>query len=192
MSEAPPIASYERTSSQRLKDALAILEQRHPLPRAKAKHYVEFRVMDALHSKFLAVERYVDASGDQVPTGISGFSDYFREGVILPDGEVVLASNVQDWRMSMFEYHGGWYITSLVGLGVRPTDTVLPPGLWGRTIADINDDRLRSEVMAMSMERGYPVNATYETLLAFVHEAHRQRLYRSMSTHESSIVTFCN
>jgi hypothetical protein len=181
--------THERTSSQRLKDVMKLLGPR-PIERQNMKTYIEFRVLDSLGSKFIATERYHDEHADKVPEGIKGFSDYFHSGVILPDGELLLNASVAEWRMAIFEYHGGWYITVLHGMGIRPTDFPVGPELWGSTLAGIGDDRIRSEAMGQSMKCAPSAHATYVDVLKFVHEIHRHKVYRSMSLGEKSVVEF--
>lgn len=181
-------ASYNRSSSIRLKEALALLPP-SGMHRTDAKRYTEFRILDSLSSKILTTEHYVDDTADKAPEGIGSFGPYFRHGIILPDGEMMIGHSILDWRMSVFEYHGGWYITIINGSG-RPVDFPVVPALWGSTLADVEDQRIRSEAMAQTAVDGVQPVSSYRDLLLFVHNIHRHKTYRNLGHSEKSVVSF--
>lgn len=187
MSDA--VASYNKTNSEKLKEALALLPARD-LPRESLKPFTYFRVLDSMRGAFLAVEHYHDEYADKPSDGISTFGHYFHSGVIAPDGSVLMANSIYEWRAVIMEYHAGWYITILEGLGHRMPDFKVSPECWGSTIAGIHDDRLRSEMCRQAVAGGIRDGMTYIDLLTAAHAVHRGDALRKPHFNEPSIVRF--
>lgn len=190
MTEETVSYSYQKTSGQWLKEMLALLPPM-ALGGDKATRYVEFQVLDGLNNRVLFIEQYVDNHAvDQASEGVSKFGPHFRKGIILPDNEIMLASDFWPWRMTVMEYHGGWYITSLNSFNMRAMEMQVSPALWGSTVAGIDDAQLRSQVLSEAMTNPSEIGNSYEDMLHFVHEAHRKHTYRPKDGRGNSIIQF--
>jgi hypothetical protein len=175
---------HELTSSERLKHALKFLP---PLPFDRP-YFTEFHVLDTTCSKVIVTQRMIDNIADQPAEGIRGFHLYFQNGVILPNGEVLVSNGVLGWRMAVLEYHGGWYITILNGVGSRSTHFPISAHLWAAMLGEIEDVRLRCEALDKMMRIGVTGTSMHDYLL-YVHGIHRNHTLHSPSHDKPSVIS---
>lgn len=162
-----------KATTLKLREMLRMLPAQHRLLKDSSS-FVHYRVLDNLHSRVLFTEYEHDEHVESPPEGIQSFNRYACSGFLLPDGTARHANNMQNWRKSIFEYHGGWYITVLEHQ-VRSAYFDMSQELVINMASGLTDARLRSEVLVnlakVINSPNFP--RSYDDYLQFVHNQHQ-------------------